>query len=100
MLTIRHVESIATATLPRLASSVEKYNTETTERCANVAVRLDGVAHNRFLGLLNTDGSTPRFSIVTLLTKIGLLPINSRPAKHGLSTKSFDDLRTIPWTFS
>ena len=100
VLAIRHVESVAAATLLQSAPSAEKCNTEMTEKFADMAGKLDEVAHARFLDLLNTDGFAPWFSTVTPLTEIGLLPIGSRPAKRGLGAKSLDDLRTIPWIFS
>ena len=99
-LAIRHVESVAAATLLQSAPSVEKRNTDMTEKYADMASKLDEVAHNRFLDLLNTPDFAPWFSTVTPLTEIGLLPIGSRPAKRGLGAKSLDDLRTIPWIFS
>ena len=100
VLAIRHVESVAAATLLQSAPSVEKRNTDMTAKYADMANKLDEAAHNRFLDLLNTDGFAPWFSTVTPLTEIGLLPIGSRPAKRGLGAKSLDDLRTIPWIFS
>ncbi len=100
VLAIRHVESVAAATLLQSAPSVEKRNTDMTKKYADMASKLDEAAHNRFLNLLNTDGFAPWFSTVTPLTEIGLLPIGSRPAKRGLGAKSLDDLRTIPWIFS
>ena len=99
-LAIRHVESVAAATLLQSAPSVEKRNTDMTAKYADMASKLDEAAHNRFLDLLNTNGFAPWFSTVTPLTEIGLLPIGSRPAKRGLGAKSLDDLRTIPWIFS
>ena len=96
----RHVESVAAATLLNSAPSVERTNTQTTERFADMATRLNDVAHNTYLDLLNTPDFTPWFSTVTPLTEVGLLPIGSRPAKRGLGAKSLDDLRTIPWIFS
>ena len=53
MLAIRHVESVAAATLLQSAPSVEKRNTEMTEKYADMAAQLDEAAHNRFLDLLN-----------------------------------------------
>ena len=100
VLAIRHVESVAAATLLQSAPSVEKRNTDMTKKYADMASKLDEAAHNRFLDLLNTNGFAPWFSTVTPLTEIGLLPIGSRPAKRGLGAKSLDDLRTIPWIFS
>ena len=100
VLAIRHLESVAAATLLQSAPSVEKRNTDMTKKYADMASKLDEAAHNRFLDLLNTDGFAPWFSTVTPLTEIGLLPIGSRPAKRGLGAKSLDDLRTIPWIFS
>ena len=100
VLAIRHVESVAAATLLQSAPSVEKRNTDMTKKYADMASKLDEAAHNCFLDLLNTDGFAPWFSTVTPLTEIGLLPIGSRPAKRGLGAKSLDDLRTIPWIFS
>ena len=96
----RHVENIAAATLLNSAPSVERTNTEMTERYAELADALDHVAHETYLDLLHTEGFAPWFSIVTPLTEVGLLPIGSRPAKRGLGATSLDDLRTIPWVFS
>ncbi|RSX52726.1 phosphoenolpyruvate carboxylase [Bifidobacterium samirii] len=100
VLAVRHVESVAAATLLQSAPSVEKTNTEMTEKYADMTAKLDEAAHNRFLDLLNTPDFAPWFSIVTPLTEVGLLPIGSRPAKRGLGAKSLDDLRTIPWVFA
>ena len=96
----RHVESVAAATLLNSAPSVERVNTEMTERYADMASALNEASHERYLDLLNTEEFTPWFSTVTPLTEVGLLPIGSRPAKRGLGAKSLDDLRTIPWVFS
>ena len=100
VLAIRHVESVAAATLLQSAPSVEKTNTEMTEKYKPMANQLSEVSHETFLDLLNSEDFAPWFSIVTPLTEIGLLPIGSRPAKRGLGAKSLDDLRTIPWIFS
>ncbi|MCO6559049.1 MAG: phosphoenolpyruvate carboxylase [Bifidobacterium sp.] len=100
VLAIRHVESVAAATLLQSAPSMEKTNTDMTKKYWGMAEKLDDSAHNRFLDLLNTPDFTPWFSTVTPLTEIGLLPIGSRPAKRGLGAKSLADLRTIPWVFS
>ena len=100
VLAVRHVESVAAATLLQSAPSVEKTNTEMTEKYADMTAKLDSAAHERFLDLLNTPDFAPWFSIVTPLTEVGLLPIGSRPAKRGLGAKSLDDLRTIPWVFA
>ncbi|KAB7788707.1 phosphoenolpyruvate carboxylase [Bifidobacterium leontopitheci] len=100
VLAIRHLESVTAATLLQSAPSVEKRNTEMTEKYADMTKVLDDASHARFLDLLNSPDFAPWFSIVTPLTEIGLLPIGSRPAKRGLGAKSLDDLRTIPWVFS
>lgn len=100
VLAIRHVESVAAATLLQSAPSVEKTNTDMTAKYASMASKLDETAHQRYLDLLNSDDFAPWFSTVTPLTEVGLLPIGSRPAKRGLGAKSLDDLRTIPWIFS
>ncbi|MEK0307321.1 phosphoenolpyruvate carboxylase [Bifidobacterium favimelis] len=100
VLAIRHIESVAAATLLQSAPSVEERNTTMTRKFADMAHKLDQSAHKRFLDLLNTPDFAPWFSIVTPLNEIGLLPIGSRPAKRGLGAKSLDDLRTIPWVFS
>ena len=70
VLAIRHVESVAAATLLQSAPSVEKRNTEMTKKYADMAAQLDEAAHNRFLDLLNTDGFAPWFSTVTRWTEI------------------------------
>ncbi|KFI74002.1 phosphoenolpyruvate carboxylase [Bifidobacterium minimum] len=100
VLAIRHVESVAAATLLQSAPSVEKTNTDMTRKYTAMATKLGESAHSRFLDLLNTPDFAPWFSTVTPLNEIGLLPIGSRPAKRGLGAKSLDDLRTIPWVFS
>lgn len=100
VLAIRHVESVAAATLLQSAPSVEKTNTEMTDAFAPMAKKLDEVSHATYLDLLNTPDFAPWFSTVTPLTEVGLMPIGSRPAKRGLGAKSLDDLRTIPWIFS
>lgn len=100
ILAVRHIESVAAATLLQSAPSVEKTNTEMTAKYADMTAKLDEAAHNRFLDLLQTPDFAPWFSTVTPLTEVGLLPIGSRPAKRGLGAKSLDDLRTIPWVFS
>ena len=100
VLAIRHIESVAAATLLQSAPSVEERNTTMTEKYSDMAAKLDDSAHRRFLDLLHTPDFAPWFSIVTPLNEIGLLPIGSRPAKRGLGAKSLDDLRTIPWVFS
>ena len=89
-LAVRHIESVAAATLLQSAPSIEKLNTEMTEKYADMTQQLNDASHERFL----------EFSIVTPLTEVGLLPIGSRPAKRGLGAKSLDDLRTIPWVFA
>ena len=99
-LAVRHIESVASATLLQSAPSVEKTNTDMTAKYADMTKQLDDASHARFLDLLNTPDFAPWFSIVTPLTEVGLLPIGSRPAKRGLGAKSLDDLRTIPWVFS
>lgn len=100
VLAIRHVESVAAATLLQSSPSMEKTNTDMTHKYADMAAKLDEAAHERFLDLLNSEDFAPWFSTVTPLSEIGLLPIGSRPAKRGLGAKSLDDLRTIPWVFS
>ena len=96
----RHIETVAAATLLNSAPSVERTNTEMTERYAEMAGRMSATAEEHFLNLLHTDDFAPWFSIVTPLTEVGLLPIGSRPAKRGLGATSLDDLRTIPWVFA
>ena len=96
----RHVESVAGATLLQSAPSVERTNTEMTEKYADLAKALYDASHERFIDLIHTPDFAPWFSTVTPLTEVGLLPIGSRPAKRGLGAKSLDDLRTIPWVFS
>ena len=97
---LRHVESVAAATLLSSAPSVERANTQAAERYADAAARLNEAAHRSYLDLLHAPDFTPWFSTVTPLAEVGLLPIGSRPAKRGLGAQSLDDLRTIPWVFS
>lgn len=96
----RHVESVAGATLLQSAPSIEKLNTETTQKYLPLASELDAAARKRFLELIHTEGFASWFSVVTPLSEIGMMPIGSRPAKRGLGATSLADLRTIPWIFS
>ncbi|WP_236683412.1 phosphoenolpyruvate carboxylase [Demequina sediminicola] len=96
----RHIEEVAAATLLQSAPSVEKHNTEATERFASLAARLDATSRARFHELVQAEGFPQWFAQVTPLEELGLLPIGSRPAKRGLSVNSLDDLRAIPWVFS
>lgn len=96
----RHIETVAAATLLNSAPSIEKINTEMTEKYQQMADTLSEAAEKKFLDLLHSDDFAQWFSTVTPLTEVGLLPIGSRPAKRGLGAQSLDDLRTIPWVFS
>lgn len=69
------------------APSVEKTNTETTQKFWDMAEKLNTASHERYLDLLNTEDFTPWFSTVTPLTEVGLLLIGSRPAKRGLGSQ-------------
>lgn len=100
ILAIRHVESVAAATLLQSAPSTEQTNTSMTQRYESMAAALDKGSFECFTDLLNSEDFAPWFSTVTPLSEIGLLPIGSRPAKRGLGAQSLDDLRTIPWVFS
>ncbi len=99
-LALRHVESVAGATLLQSAPSIEYVTTESTAKYADLAAALDKASRACYLDLLNTDGFVSWFGTVTPLSEIGLMPIGSRPAKRGLGASSLDDLRTIPWIFS
>ncbi|WP_052366902.1 phosphoenolpyruvate carboxylase [Paraoerskovia marina] len=96
----RHIEQVAAATLLQSAPSVEKHNTDATERFTELASRLDATSRGRFHELVKAEGFPQWFAQVTPLEEVGLLPIGSRPAKRGLSVNSLDDLRAIPWVFS
>ena len=100
VLGIRHIESVAAATLLQSAPSIDKINTEMTAKYKSMADALNETSHERFLDLLHTPDFAEWFSTVTPLAEVGLLPIGSRPAKRGLGAKSLDDLRTIPWVFA
>ena len=100
VLGLRHIESVAAATLLQSAPSIDKINTEMTAKYKPMADALNKASHERFLDLLHTPDFAEWFSTVTPLAEVGLLPIGSRPAKRGLGAKSLDDLRTIPWVFA
>ena len=100
VLGIRHIESVAAATLLQSAPSIDKINTEMTAKYKSMADELNETSHERFLDLLHTPDFAEWFLTVTPLAEVGLLPIGSRPAKRGLGAKSLDDLRTIPWVFA
>ncbi|KFJ01885.1 phosphoenolpyruvate carboxylase [Bifidobacterium thermacidophilum] len=100
VLGLRHIESVAAATLLQSAPSIDKINTEMTAKYKPMADALSKASHERFLDLLHTPDFAEWFSTVTPLAEVGLLPIGSRPAKRGLGAKSLDDLRTIPWVFA
>lgn len=96
----RHVESVAGATLLQSAPSIEWLNTASNEKYRELSYKLDHFARTAYEDLLTSKNFAEWFSTVTPLSEIGLMPIGSRPAKRGLSTKSLEDLRTIPWIFS
>ena len=74
-LALRHIESVAAATLMNSAPSVERVNTEASVRFSDVAARLNEAAYERYLDLLHTDGFAPWFSTVTPFGRSG-------PAAH------------------
>lgn len=85
-LALRHIESVAAATLMNSAPSVERVNTG-HPYASPMWPRLNEAAYERYLDLLHTDGFAPWFSTVTPLAEVGLLPIGSRPAKRGLGAQ-------------
>lgn len=100
VIALRHMETVAAATLLQSAPHVEKNNTAMTQKYTELAQVLDKASKSSYLSLLSHPDFVPWFSHVTPLTEIGLLPIGSRPAKRGLGAQHLDDLRTIPWVFS
>ena len=50
------------------APSVEKTNTETTQKFWDMAEKLNTASHERYLDLLNTEDFTPWFSTCLLYT--------------------------------
>ncbi|WP_231495962.1 phosphoenolpyruvate carboxylase [Cellulomonas sp. HZM] len=96
----RHIEQVVAATLLAGTPSVERRNTEATEKFTELAARLDVASRTRFHELVRAEGFPQWFAEVTPLEEVGLLPIGSRPARRGLSVSSLDDLRAIPWVFS
>ncbi|MGC5628882.1 phosphoenolpyruvate carboxylase [Georgenia sp. Z1344] len=97
---IRHIESVAAATLMASAPSVERRNAEAAERFAELAERLTTTSRERFDALVGAEGFPAWFAQVTPQEEVGHLAIGSRPAKRGLSVESLDDLRAIPWNFA
>lgn len=59
MLVVRHVRSVAAATLLQSAPSVEKRNAGITGKCADMTTQPGETAHNRSLDLSNTDSFAP-----------------------------------------
>jgi phosphoenolpyruvate carboxylase len=97
---VRHIESILSATLMNSSPSVEKSNEEMFRKSMPIVEKLTEYSKRAFLNLVRTKDFANWFANVTPLEEVGLLPIGSRPAKRGLSTRSLEDLRAIPWVFS
>ncbi|MDR1447611.1 MAG: phosphoenolpyruvate carboxylase [Candidatus Ancillula sp.] len=97
---VRHIESVAAATLMHSAPSVKKENQEQTEKYNEVIEKLSQYSKESFHKFVKSKDFASWFDAVTPLEEIGLLPIGSRPAKRGLSTKALEDLRAIPWVFA
>ncbi|MDR0951015.1 MAG: phosphoenolpyruvate carboxylase [Candidatus Ancillula sp.] len=97
---IRHLETITAATLLNSAPSVEKSNTKMTKQYADFSQKMTDYSKEAFWDLIRSDDFANWFARVTPLEEVGLLPIGSRPSKRGLSTRSLEDLRAIPWVFS
>jgi phosphoenolpyruvate carboxylase len=97
---MQHIEQVTAATLLASAPSVERRNAAADEQFADLAQVLADTSRARFHQLVRSAGFAPWFAQVTPLEEIGLLAIGSRPSKRGLSTRSLDDLRAIPWVFS
>jgi phosphoenolpyruvate carboxylase len=99
-LAVRHIETILGATLLNSAPSVEEKNAKLYEKNAGLVEGLVKYSKDAFLDLVQSDDFANWFATVTPLEEVGLLPIGSRPAKRGLSTRSLEDLRAIPWVFA
>jgi phosphoenolpyruvate carboxylase len=97
---IRHIESVAAATLMASAPSVEERNARAAERFADLAERLTRTSRVRFDELVGAEGFPAWFAEVTPQEEVGHLALGSRPARRGLSVESLDDLRAIPWNFA
>lgn len=97
---VRHIETIIGATLLNGAPSQEKQNDSLYK--SNRALVNDLVDYSKasFHDLVQSEDFANWFAEVTPLEEIGLLPIGSRPAKRGLTTRSLEDLRAIPWVFA
>lgn len=97
---MQHVEQVTAATLLASAPSVERRIAAADEQFADLAQVLADTSRARFHELVRSPEFARWFAQVTPLEEIGLLAIGSRPSKRGLSTRTLDDLRAIPWVFS
>jgi phosphoenolpyruvate carboxylase len=97
---IRHIETVAAATLLNSTPSVEVKNQEMDSKYSDLAQQLTDFSRQKFHKLVQSDDFASWFAIVTPLEELGMMPIGSRPAKRGLSTRSLEDLRAIPWVFA
>ncbi|MDR2082614.1 MAG: phosphoenolpyruvate carboxylase [Candidatus Ancillula trichonymphae] len=97
---VRHIESVAAATLLNGVPSVGKENKEQNEKYTEMVKELVQYSKESFHKFVQSEDFATWFGTVTPLEEIGLLPIGSRPAKRGLSTKTLEDLRAIPWVFA
>ncbi|MDR2508875.1 MAG: phosphoenolpyruvate carboxylase [Candidatus Ancillula sp.] len=99
-LAVRHIEAVAAATLMNDVPSVKAMNHQLYEKYTPLVEELIKYSKDAFHGLVQTSDFANWFAEVTPLEEVGLLPIGSRPAKRGLSTRSLEDLRAIPWVFA
>lgn len=100
MIARRHIEQVASAVLLASTPAVEERARAAAIEFADVAHTMDAAARDAYHRLILADGFPDWFARVTPLEEIGALPIGSRPARRGLTVKSLDDLRAIPWVFS
>jgi phosphoenolpyruvate carboxylase len=96
----RHIEQVASAVLLASTPAVEERARAAAIEFAPVAQTMDAAARGAYHKLILAAGFPDWFARVTPLEEIGSLPIGSRPARRGLTVKSLDDLRAIPWVFS
>lgn len=99
-LAVRHIEAVAAATLMNDVPSMMKANYDLYDKYAALVERLTEHSRTAFHDLVQTEDFASWFATVTPLEEVGLLPIGSRPAKRGLSARSLEDLRAIPWVFA
>ncbi|HZP97414.1 MAG TPA: phosphoenolpyruvate carboxylase [Candidatus Limnocylindria bacterium] len=95
----RHLEQVASAVLIASEPRVEERAARAAARFGSLAERLGVTARRAYRELIDADGFSRWFALISPLEEIDRLRIGSRPARRG-GRRAFEDVRAIPWVFA